>query len=135
MTKKELDKILELHKKWLNREADGVKANLREADLWRADLSGADLSGANLRWANLLGVNLKGADLRGADLGGANLDYSAWPLWCGTASSNIKMDERQAAQLLYHACIVAQQHIRIPKTIIKFIEKFFHRYDEVEPLT
>ncbi len=38
--------VLELHKKWLNNEKDGV----------RADLSGANLSGADLSWANLNGV-------------------------------------------------------------------------------
>ena len=32
---------IELHRKWLRGESDGVKADLR-----RADLSGADLSGA-----------------------------------------------------------------------------------------
>ena len=61
----------------------------------RADLSGADLSVANLRVA----------DLRGADLSGANIDYAAWPLWCGAL--NVALDERQQAQLLYHALAVS----------------------------
>lgn len=54
MEAEKLSKILELHKKWINNEPGGEQANLREADLWRADL------------------------------GEANLDYSCWPLWCGS---------------------------------------------------
>ena len=58
MTKAELDKILELHKKWLNDEEGGERANL----------SGADLSGANLSNADLYRANLLNADLSGAVL-------------------------------------------------------------------
>ena len=64
----DLKQILELHKKWLNDEDGGKRANLR-----RADLSGADLSGANLRRADLSGADLRDADLSGADLRGAGL--------------------------------------------------------------
>ena len=60
MTQSELNKILELHEKWLNDEPDGKRANLGDADL----------------------------------------DYSCWPLWCG--SLNAKIDTRIATQLLYH---------------------------------
>ena len=93
MTQEELAKILELHKKWLNDEEGGERANLSGAnlscadlicanlsdadlsgaDLRCADLSGADLSCANLRWANLSSANLSDADMSGADLSRANL--------------------------------------------------------------
>ena len=73
MTRKELDKILELHKMWLNGDENGKRADLRGADLRGADLYGADLRGANLRGADLYGANLRGANLRGADLRGADL--------------------------------------------------------------
>ena len=103
MTKEQLNEILEKHKKWLNDEPGGERANLQEAnlreanlqgadlwgadlqgadlweadlqeaDLWRADLRRANLQGADLRGANLWGANLRGANLRGADLWGANL--------------------------------------------------------------
>ena len=43
-----LKQILELHKKWLDNEVGGKRADLRSADLRGADLSGADLSGADL---------------------------------------------------------------------------------------
>ena len=58
MNQEELNKILESHKKWLNNEEGGIKADLRWADLYganlrEADLREADLYGANLREANL----------------------------------------------------------------------------------
>ena len=46
MSTEQLKEILEKHKKWLNNEDDGIRADLRDADL-----SGANLSGANLRGA------------------------------------------------------------------------------------
>ena len=61
MTKTELNNILDKHKKWLNGEDDGERANL-----YMENLRGADLRGADLRRANLSGANLSGADLRGA---------------------------------------------------------------------
>ena len=85
MTQSEINKILELHKAWLNGDENGVRANLRRADLCGADLRRANLSGANLRGANLIW---------------ADLDYSAFPLWCGAL--NVHIDDRQAVQLLYH---------------------------------
>ena len=68
MNANELKNILKLHKKWLNDEEGGLKADLRGADL-----RGANLCGADLRRANLSGVNLNGASLRGADLCEASL--------------------------------------------------------------
>ena len=83
---KTLEKILENHKHWLNKDIDGwenMRANLNSADLRYADLKGADLKYADLKGAYLKGANLKGANLRGvylrgvylnsADLKGANL--------------------------------------------------------------
>jgi uncharacterized protein YjbI with pentapeptide repeats len=78
MKQEELNLILENHKKWLNREEGGIRANLRgsdlsDADLSRANLCGADLCGADLRGADLCGSDLCDADLRGADLCGSDL--------------------------------------------------------------
>ena len=93
MKKEKLNKILELHQKWLNGE-DGVEradlsdanlrganlrganlrcANLHTADLHTADLRCANLRSVNLSWANLRDADLCSADLRGANLCGANL--------------------------------------------------------------
>lgn len=78
MTAEKLAGILEKHKKWLNNEAGGERADLRGAGLRCADLSGADLrcadlSGAKLRGAKLDGAKLRGANLSYADLSGADL--------------------------------------------------------------
>ena len=86
MTETKMNKILELHKKWLNGAANGKRAYLRSADLQDAylrgaDLQGADLYGANLRGADLYGADLRGADLRGADLWGAkNVPFLPWTI-------------------------------------------------------
>ena len=58
-----LQVYLETHKKWLEGEKGGVKADLSEANLSDADLSGADLSEADLRRANLRGADLTGTGL------------------------------------------------------------------------
>ena len=67
MTREELDRVLELHRKLLAGEGG------QRADLRGANLSGAHLYRANLRYANLYEANLRGADLHGADLTGAGL--------------------------------------------------------------
>lgn len=120
MEKKQLKKILELHQKWINKEPGGERANLRGANLWRADLRGADLRDADLQVA----------DLRDADLRGADLDYSCWPLWCG--SLDVRVCKRIAAQLAYHFCrldcddpeVIAAQNAIIP------LANQFHRAGE-----
>ena len=49
----ELNEILAKHKKWLNGEEGGERADLRNANLRNADLSDANLSYADLSDANL----------------------------------------------------------------------------------
>jgi len=82
MNKKELDRVLEQHRLWLEsggnkgERADLQGANLRHvslqnvdlryANLWNVDLRYANLRNANLRGANLLHINLQDADLRHA---------------------------------------------------------------------
>ena len=87
MKQKELQKVLENHRLWLDdcggecadlRGADIsgatlIGVDLRGADLSYADLSGTTLSDADLSCANISGANLSNTDLRGADLSGANL--------------------------------------------------------------
>ena len=104
--------------------------DLSNADLSDADLSDADLRGANLRSADLRGADLGGANLRGADLGGANLDYSCYPLWCG--SLHLKADKRLACQLAYHLCSMQcddADYIKMRNSILGFANQF-HRVDE-----
>ena len=73
MNREQLNEILDKHKKWLEGDKTGERANLRDANLRDANLEGANLRGANLRGANLWGANLEGANLRDANLRGANL--------------------------------------------------------------
>ena len=114
MDANELKNALEKHGKWLTGEAGGERADLIEANLSEADLSGADLRWADLveadlRWAdlrcaNLRGANLIGAYLSGADLSETDIDFSCWPLWCG--SKGVKVDVRIARQLAAHFCVL-----------------------------
>ena len=74
----ELAEIIAKHKKWIDNDEGGERAdlsgaNLSGANLKGADLRNADLRNADLRNANLSGANLSGAYLKGADLSGANL--------------------------------------------------------------
>ena len=74
ITNEKLKEILEKHKKWLNSEDGGKRAelryvylqgfdlrhaNLRNADLWRADLSEANLQNTKLRETILCNANVK----------------------------------------------------------------------------
>lgn len=100
MTQEELNVILDKHRKWLRGKEGGEKADLR-------------------------GDNLSGADLRGADL-----DYSCWPLWCG--SLDVKVDARIARQLAYHFCRLDcddPEYLEARESIASFANKF-HRVDE-----
>lgn len=139
MTQEELAKILELHKKWLNGEEGGERANLSGADLrwanlsganlrWAdlsgaylssadlsranlssADLSGADLSGADLRWAYLSSADLSGANLSSADLSSA--DLSGADLSCADLSdANLSGANLSGAQGLLSACNYLDAH-------------------------
>ena len=81
MKDEELREILEKHRKWLNNEDGGERADLhgtdlQEADLRRANLQEADLHGTCLRWASLQGANLWGANLQEADLTTADLNIA-----------------------------------------------------------
>ena len=112
------------------RGADLRGADLSDANLRGADLRGADLSDASLSDASLRGADLRGADLRGADLRGADLDYSCYPLWCG--SLHFKADKRLACQLAYHLCSMQcddADYIKMRNSILGFANQF-HRVDE-----
>lgn len=82
---KTLEKILEDHKHWLNKDIDGweyMRANLNSADL-----SNVNLKYADLRYVNSNNANLKGADLSGANLSGVNLS--------NVDLSNVKLDKEE----------------------------------------
>lgn len=69
-------------------------------------------------------------DLRRANLRGADLDYSCYPLWCG--SLHLKADKRLACQLAYHLCSMQcddADYIKMRNSILGFANQF-HRVDE-----
>ncbi len=108
-TQQELTLILDAHKRWLNNEEGGERANLDNASLDNASLDNASLIGASL-----IDASLRGASLRGASLIGASLDkkyYSATRIgsrnsmttycfeddiiWCGCFKGTLKEFEAQ----------------------------------------
>ena len=75
-------------------------------------------------------IHTQWADLRDADLRGADLDFSCWPLWCG--SLDVVVDKRIAAQLAYHFCrLVCDDpgYIKARNDILDFANEF-HRVKE-----
>lgn len=131
MDPKELEIILEKHKKWLLNELSGERANLSGANL-----AGADLAGTNMVGADLVGANLAKANLKGVNLKGAVIDYGAWPLWC--YSLDVHVDEHQVAQLLYHVLSLVKYSKHISKETKQLlmtennlaVALKFHRADE-----
>ena len=114
MTKEELALILDKHKKWLNDDPDGKRADLRGADMRAANLSGADLRGANL-------------------------DFSCLPLWCGSLSAHF--DDRQIIQLIYHTVKSGLnskntgEEVKNELTKLIDLANRFHRADECGRIT
>ena len=98
--------------------------DLRYADLRYANLRYADLRYANLRYADLRYANLRYANLRGADI-----DFSCWPLWCG--SLGVRVDKKIAVQLMYHACALNcddSEYLAVRAACLDFANKM-HRDD------
>ena len=166
MDKEKLNEIIEKHKRWLKGENGGVRADLSHSDLSysdmrQSDLSHSDLSHSNLLCSNLLGSNMShsdmshsnlldsnlrhsdlshsnllGSNLRHSDLSHSDIDYSCWPLWCG--SLDVHIDDRIARQLLYHLmrpCLVSPdvsedfKRALFTKALIAEANKF-HRAEE-----
>ena len=78
-----------------------------------------------------------GARINNADLRGADLDYSCWPLECG--SFDVQVDKRIAVQLAYHFCRLIcddPDYIRARNALVPFANQF-HRIrecGELEPI-
>ena len=93
------------------------------------NLHWSDLTGADLTGANLTGAKLHEAKLTRADLTGADLDFSAWPLWCG--SLKVKCGARLARQLAYHLCALGcddPEFLQVREACLDFANKM-HRAD------
>jgi hypothetical protein len=70
-------------------------------------------------------------DLSYADLSDANLDFSCWPLWCG--SLKVKLDKKQQRQLVYHALAVSPNAPGVSRKLRDWANQF-HRVGEVPKL-
>lgn len=81
------------------------------------------------KWLN----NVSGGEC--ASLEGANLDYSCWPLWCGSLR-NVRIDKRIFAQLAYHICrvIVDDDECKAAQRALYPIANQFHRVNECDRL-
>ena len=89
METNELKNILALHKKWLNEEEGGERADLHGADLSGICLDNVDFRSANLRCVNFRNAIITNSDFRSADLYGADFCHA---LLQGSdfASANLK---------------------------------------------
>ena len=108
-----LKEVLELHKKWLEDEGGGDRADLSCEDLSDVDLGnlnlryvileGVNLSDAELSHVNLKGANLIGANLTDADLRDANLTYAdlrdAYLIYAYLEDANLKYSNLSCANL------------------------------------
>ena len=95
----------------------------------RRDFSGKNFSGLDLNGINLTWTNMRGTNLEGANLTGANIDYSCWPLWCG--SLGVKVDKKIAVQLAYHLCSLDcddGEYVEVRKGLLEFANQM-HRRD------
>ena len=161
MTREGLNEILRKHKLWLDDADGGERADMQDADMQGTDMQDADMQdadmqgakmqganmqyanmqvanmrGANMRGANMRGAKMQGADMQGADMQGADIDYSCWPLWCGSLKAHV--DDRIAIQLLYHALSVVQHSPYVSENIkrtlltpdVVEVANRFHRVDE-----
>ena len=77
LSKEEIENIMSLHWKWLNKEPDGIRADFTGADLSGACMFQVNLTKAILRNVNLCGTLLYETNLTRADLTGANFKKAA----------------------------------------------------------
>ena len=86
---------------------------------------------AYLRGADLRGANLRGANLQGADLRDADLDFSCWPLWCG--SKKVKVSIEFVYQLCAHIVVLecGSKVFPVVKKLLMPFAKKFKRWDEL----
>jgi uncharacterized protein YjbI with pentapeptide repeats len=93
-----LQKILDLHGRWVKNTQGGERADLRWVDLHDANLHGMDLCGANLRGADLCGADLCKANLYRADLREANL-YGADLREADLRDADLRLSNLRSADL------------------------------------
>ena len=136
MTKKEFDEMLRLHEMWLNGEEGGKRANMQDANMQCADMQYANMQCANMQRTDMRHADMRSAKMQRTDMRGANIDYSAWPLCCGSLKAYV--DDRIAIQLLYHTLSVVQYSPYVSEDVkrtlltrdVVDVANRFHRVDE-----
>ena len=83
-----------------------------------------------MRGANMRGADMRWVDMQEADLRGADIDFSCWPLWCG--SLDVIVDKRIAAQLAYHFCrlVCDDEGVKSAQKMLAPLANQFHRVEE-----
>ena len=110
-----IDVVFAEHKKWMEGDGTGQRADLsrrdltgaklrdrdlRDADLHNADLERADLQGCDLRGANLSDASLVSANLHNARLSNADLSHADLR---NTNLSNVEMITRNSVAVIFVA--------------------------------
>ena len=133
-----MEKTHVIRNRWTNKPIFAFKCESSSLCVQIAVVLKDNLTGADLTRANLYGANLTGADLTGANLYGADLDFSCFPLWCGSLKAGF--DDKHAIQILYHLLSVvkhspnisdAVKHALMRDHLINLANKF-HRIGEIE---
>jgi len=83
--------------------------DLSDADFTDADFTYADFTDANFTYAKCTDADFTYADFTNADFTDARIDFSSWPIWCGSVKAIVC--DKIAKQLMYHALAVAIRHI------------------------
>ena len=116
MNQAELNEILEQHKLWIDTDGkEGKRALMDYEDMINAVV---------------MNVDMKRVDMRHADMSDVDMDYSCWPLWCG--SLDVKVDARIARQLAYHFCRLVcddPEYISARNALVDFANGF-HRVED-----
>lgn len=115
--------------------ADARRAYFRNARLRRANLAHADFTDADLCYTDLSLTILVETNLTGADLYAANLDFSCFPLWCG--SLRAKANESLIIQLLYHTLSLVEnsdvsqdlKQALLTDDLLRIANKVHHMYE------
>ena len=100
------------------------EVDMRGVDMREANMREVDMRGVDMRWADMRGVDMREADMRGVDI-----DFSCWPLWCG--SLDVTVDKRIAAQLAYHFCrlVCDDDEVKQAQKMLAPLANQFHRVE------
>ncbi len=79
-----------------------------DCNFYHCDMNNGCLTNSIFRDCDVRVVNLLMTDLTNTDFSTSNIDYSTFPLWCG--SFDVILDDEQKQQLLYHLLRIAPEY-------------------------